>query len=88
MRWTVKGLYKKILSAFLQTYMYKSNILILIFLLTSPNVLSDKSTNFPAEILVGVLDIIISNITLRAFLFGRRYHSSSQDAMATFSAYC
>jgi len=41
---------------------------------------------FPAVILVGIFDMIITSTIPRAFLSGRRYHSSSQDAMATFSA--
>lgn len=55
--------------------------------LTSPYVLNDKSIIFPAVIFVGKFDMIITNTIPRAFLSGRRYHSSSHDVLATLSAY-
>lgn len=54
--------------------------------LTSPKVLNDRSMSLPAVILVGIFDMIITKTIPRAFFPGRRYHSSSQDVTATFSA--
>ena len=54
-------------------------------LLTSPKVLMDKSKNFPAFSFAGTIDVTITNISARAFAFGRRYQAIVHTVNANFS---
>lgn len=53
--------------------------------LTLPNVLKDKSMNFPPLNFIGKLDMAIIKISDRACASGRRYHSNVHAVNATFS---
>lgn len=69
-------------------YVYIVNHLLLInLLLTSPNVLIERSINFPAFSLVGIFDMAMTKINARVFAFGRRYQANVHAVTDNFSPY-